>query len=159
MDCPDCEAELARVVGTRGLRYPCPTCGGVAMGLDVLDRSLSEQIDYGDLYDDGALAACPGCGERLIAVPAPGEATVRVCTECELAWVDGPAQARLPWASAVSGGDRCRRCGAPWVPAPDGSCRCCRARRVPALRVASSRHGGQPASTTAARSIGVPRSS
>jgi len=145
--CPDCHVELARVVSARGLRYSCVGCGGVAVGLSVLRRTLAEGLAT-ELWMASAAVPeagtpCPFCDRALRPTPAR-DAVVGVCRPCEVMWLDTAAQSRLPGVSAPSAGERlmperCPNCGAPWAPAPDGSCRWCHA-------VAERAVAGYPAS-------------
>ena len=155
-DCPSCHTPLQRVSAASGLRFQCPACQGVAVGVVVFRRVLPAGVGSQVWVASAGQAAtgrpCGFCGQsmRPIAVPAdPGpSATVEICRICEVVWVPADQAARLPVPPVSDGGPlaeplppaaappptRCPECGAPFEVAADGCCPYCR-RQVTAPQV------------------------
>ena len=52
---------------------------------------MSRDIDYEDLFLDGALEDCPKCGEKQLVPPYSWAASFRVCLNCGVVPLpDGP---------------------------------------------------------------------
>jgi len=147
--CPDCGAGLLASREADGVRYPCPSCAGVAVTLPVL-RRLATPARASELWLHSAQGpaegrACPFCGLAL-RTSTLGNLRAGVCRTCEAVWLDAGALAQLtgnPVGAPVSpqgdgtdpaagpdragGPQRCPDCGAPRVVDPSGVCHWCHA--------------------------------
>jgi hypothetical protein len=140
--CPHGHGELVHS-DTNGVHATCDVCHGFAVTIWLLGEMLVEGAGSA-IWRAGAGAPagpdkCPACGQpvpQVAAQPgAAGAATLDVCRNCELVWVEPAAVALLPVlpelaaAAGVASPDptHCTNCGALAEGDDDGRCRYCRA--------------------------------
>ena len=142
--CPLGDGPLVESM-SNGRHESCPGCKGFAVTIWLLDELLVDGAG-GAIWRAAEQAGadghpCPGCRRAMRRVTGPRGATVEVCRECEVVWVDAATQPLLPArpelaqlaALASSGGAGtaaplvCPTCGAPYSTDEDGRCRYCRA--------------------------------
>ena len=96
MACPVCGNELESTHTARGLMLVCPKCGGRAVAVSVLRRTLGQQFvrrlwSKAKTIDHGAGKKCPACSRAMcdvIASADQGGVHLDVCTRCPLVWFD-----------------------------------------------------------------------
>src|ERR1700677_3572913 len=102
--CPNCRTALVRRPGSLGVYWSCGQCGGRAVGIAVLRRTIHERI----VTAAGAAAmntsapngrACPVCarGMKEVQVDVAGNAmALDVCQRCEFMWFDADEFEAMP---------------------------------------------------------------
>jgi hypothetical protein len=129
-----------------GRHETCPACKGFAVTVWLLGELLADGAGAAIWRAAGAARAdghpCPGCRTPMHRVTGPKGATVEVCRDCEVVWVDAavqpllPARPELATMAALTGPGGlgtsaptvCPNCGAPYSTTEDGDCKYCRAK-------------------------------
>lgn len=101
--CPVCHASLETRHKQTGVFYHCAACGGRAVGLGALRRSVAKPaIDALWRAADAAPAQpsrrCPACSLPMRGARAPAESgsvELDVCRRCHLVWFDAGERERL----------------------------------------------------------------
>lgn len=159
-ECPSCHTALQRATGASGLRFQCPTCNGVIIGLAVFRHLLPADVGSQVWVASAAVAPesapCGFCARpmRSTAVASDGgpQALVGVCRACEAIWIPSDQATLLPIQRGATGGSlaeplpappptRCPECGAPFAVAADGCCPFCH-RRVEVPQTVVVLHDG-----------------
>jgi hypothetical protein len=128
-----------------GRHETCPGCKGFAVTIWLLEELLVDGAG-GSIWRASEGAGqdghpCPDCRKAMRRVKGPKGATVELCRECELVWVDAevqpllPARPELAGLAALAGSSGigtsdptvCPNCGGPFNPTEEGLCRYCRA--------------------------------
>src|SRR6266513_3078220 len=93
--CPRCNLPLKQVRMSNGVFWTCDTCGGRAVGLELLRRTFTpESINPLWLHaisGEGKTGCrCPSCAHPMIEVELSERAAVDVdvCRLCHFAWFD-----------------------------------------------------------------------
>lgn len=93
--CPSCSSHLERRGGDHGIFWACPQCGGRAVGLGLVKRTLDPSLitqlwTMARSEGRGHDRTCPSCGRSMNEVTLPDEhlPALDVCTRCELVWFD-----------------------------------------------------------------------
>ncbi|OPZ87548.1 MAG: Rhomboid family protein [bacterium ADurb.Bin429] len=102
--CPECRTALTQERDARGFAWRCPTCGGRALTVAVLRRTvLRDAVNEVWLQAQARAGkpgrACPSCGGRLQEVRstlATPSVRVDVCPICTLLWFDAAEYEALP---------------------------------------------------------------
>ncbi len=103
--CPNCKAPLVRTQGDHGVFWVCPSCGGRAVGVGFLRKSISNeyitQLWVAAREGRGIRhRPCPVCGKAMHEVPPPADTalgpTLDVCRVCQLVWFDPSEYEKLP---------------------------------------------------------------
>jgi membrane associated rhomboid family serine protease/Zn-finger nucleic acid-binding protein len=94
--CPRCNQALFRLEEPGGISWECQVCGGKAMGLGLLRKTIGEQQtaqiwskQFTGADKDGC--ACPMCSRTMneVTVEIPkGPLTLDVCQPCNFVWFD-----------------------------------------------------------------------
>jgi membrane associated rhomboid family serine protease/Zn-finger nucleic acid-binding protein len=102
--CPRCNQALFRLEEPGGISWECQVCGGKAMGLGLLRKTIGEQQtaqiwskQFADANKEGC--ACPICTHTMheVTVEMPkGPLTLDVCQPCNFVWFDGGECAYIP---------------------------------------------------------------
>ncbi len=103
--CPNCKAPLARKQADHGIFWVCPSCGGRAIGVGFLRKSISNE------YITALWVAareghgvqhrpCPVCAKAMIEVTPPLDGasgpTLDVCKVCQFVWFDSREYDKMP---------------------------------------------------------------
>ncbi len=102
--CPQCHTELARRQGSLGIYWSCGRCGGRAVGIGLLRRTINEQV-VADAWlkametpvSNGRL--CPVCAKAMkeVTIDVSGrDMALDVCQRCEFIWFDGAEFEAMP---------------------------------------------------------------
>jgi len=162
--CPLGDGRLVESLAN-GRHETCPGCKGFAVTIWLLDELLVDGVG-GAIWraSEGAGAdghPCPGCRKPMRRVTGPKPATLEVCRDCEVVWVDAAVQPLLPARPelaalaplAASGGLGtsapvvCPNCGAPFDADEEGECRYCRAKVAAPVLATSAPELAQDASS------------
>jgi len=93
--CPRCSSRLERVQTEHGIFWRCSSCGGRAVGVELLRRTFTpESINPLWLHainqpgDTGA--TCPSCQNAMTQVNLSDDSNIRVdvCKRCHFVWFD-----------------------------------------------------------------------
>src|SRR3954469_24068655 len=105
-DCPHCRQTLSRVSGKGSNYWKCENCGGHAMAVSLLRRSVEARV-INELWQTAqkpSLASrlsCPSCQRAMKVVPLVLERNafdVDVCQRCQFFWFDSSELQSLPKA-------------------------------------------------------------
>ena len=95
--CPNCKTDLTRTLGPLGVFWCCPNCGGRAVGIALLRRTVDPAV-INDLWAKTYTSAshpgrpCPICAHAMLEAEVGGATrplTLDVCKRCEFVWFDG----------------------------------------------------------------------
>jgi membrane associated rhomboid family serine protease/Zn-finger nucleic acid-binding protein len=94
--CPRCNQALFRLEESGGVSWECQICGGKAMGVGLLRKTIGEQRtaqiwskQFTGIGKDGC--ACPLCSRTMneVTVEMPkGPLTLDLCQPCNFVWFD-----------------------------------------------------------------------
>jgi membrane associated rhomboid family serine protease/Zn-finger nucleic acid-binding protein len=94
--CPRCHQALFRAEEAGGISWECQICGGKAMGLGLLRKTIGE-IQAAQIWgrqftgEDRDGCSCPMCTHLMKEVTVamvPGPLTVDICQPCGFVWFD-----------------------------------------------------------------------
>jgi Zn-finger nucleic acid-binding protein len=95
LSCPKCLQPLEKTTTAHGIFWSCASCGGKALGVDVLRRTfVRDQINEvwrrAREREGSRGRACPSCSNAMIEVAATTEPQPRidVCRLCHFLWFD-----------------------------------------------------------------------
>jgi Zn-finger nucleic acid-binding protein len=103
LSCPRCHQQLEKTTTPHGVFFGCPSCGGKALGVDVLRRTFArEEINAvwrRAVSSEGTAGpACPSCRNAMIEVSATADEhplRIDVCRLCHFLWFDADELARF----------------------------------------------------------------
>ncbi len=100
--CPGDKRPLERLTSPHGVYWICPACGGRAVGVGLLRKTVArdaiDQIWIAARARQGTRSRpCPSCLEPMIEVSSgPTGPAVDVCLACHFVWFDAREYEQLP---------------------------------------------------------------
>ena len=104
LPCPKCHVPLVRCKNEFGNFWHCPECDGTAVTISLLRKfvareTLNQLWQEAKQRDYPRKCACPGCNERMEAIPVDtptGTYEIDVCSHCQFIWMDAGEWDSLP---------------------------------------------------------------